>query len=166
LDKIIDMQTKTLRIFVYEYNAVEELPGEDQQLVFAAREAAGKAYAPYSAFYVGAGLLLANNEIFRGNNQENASFPNGLCAERVALFYANATYPDVPVKAVAVTAANSRGLIDGPVMPCGSCRQALFEAQHRFGKSIRIILDGKKKIQVFEGIENLLPFAFRPESLD
>jgi cytidine deaminase len=165
LSKIIGMETKELRIFVYEYKSVDELPGEDQKLVKAAREAAKNAYAPYSRFYVGAALLLENNEIFSGNNQENAAYPAGLCAERVALFYANATYPDVAVKTLAVTATNLESIVDGPVKPCGSCRQALAEAEYRFGKPIRIILDGKKKIHVLDGIKDLLPFAFKPESL-
>jgi cytidine deaminase len=142
------------------------LPEADQELVLAAREASGRAFAPYSRFNVGAALLLENNEVITGNNQENAASPTGLCAERVALFYANATYPDIAVKAMAVTATNNNGLVDGPVKPCGSCRQAMVESEVRYKKTIRIILDGKKKIQVFEGVENLLPFAFKPESLD
>ena len=160
------MRTKELRIFVYEYNTVWDLPEEDQKLVFAAREASCDAYAPYSRFRVGAALLLDNQKIVSGNNQENAAFSVGLCAERVALFYAGATNPGVPVKTMAVTAFTHEGLIENPVKPCGSCRQALYETEHRFTKPIRMILDGKKKIQVFDGIENLLPFAFKPESLD
>jgi cytidine deaminase len=160
------MQTKELRIFVYECTTIGDLPPEDQKLVLAARETVWKGYAPYSQFYVGAALLLENKEIFKGNNQENAAFTNGLCAERVALFYANATYPDVPVRALAVTAANQEGITEEPVKPCGSCRQALYEAEVRFEKPIHIILDGKKKIQVIEGMENLLPFAFKPDLPD
>lgn len=160
------MRTKELRIFVYEYNTVWDLPEADQQLVMAAREAAKDAYAPYSGFSVGAALRLADGKIVSGNNQENAAFPTGLCAERVALFYAHATYPGLSVKAIAVTASNKSGLVDGPVSPCGSCRQALIESEVRYGEPIRIILDGKKKIQVFEDTGNLLPFAFKPESLD
>lgn len=160
------MRTKELRIFVYEYPTVWDLPESDQKLVLAARDASQKAFAPYSRFKVGAAILLDNGETVSGNNQENAASPTGLCAERVALFYANATYSDVPVKAMAVTAFNSQGLVKGPVKPCGSCRQALMETEVRFKHSIRIILDGKKKLQVFEGVDNLLPFAFKPESLD
>ena len=166
MDKITEMRTKELRIFVYEYTTVSELPEEDQALVNAAREAAKSAYAPYSGFYVGAALKLENGEIVKGNNQENAAFPTGLCAERVALFYANATYPNASVKSIAVTASSHNEILDGPVRPCGSCRQALSEAEVRFSKPIKVILDGKKKIQVFEGVDSLLPFAFKPESLD
>lgn len=160
------MRTKELRIFVYEYSSVWDLPEADQQLVLAAREAAQGAFAPYSGFFVGAALRLSDGKIIIGNNQENAAFPTGLCAERVALFYAHASNPDKAVKALAVTAANKNGLIEGPVSPCGSCRQALIESEVRYGEPIRIILDGKKKIQVFEDVGTLLPFAFKPESLD
>jgi len=160
------MQTKELRILVAEYESVEELPEADRELVLAAREAAQKAYAPYSKFLVGAALRLENGVVFRGNNQENASFTTGLCAERVTLFYANAAYPEVPVKTLAITAENSQGLIANPVKPCGSCRQAMVETESRFRQPMRIILDGKSKVQVFEGVDNLLPFAFKPDSLD
>lgn len=160
------MRTKELRIFVYEYNSVWDLPEADQQLVLAARDASQNAFAPYSGFFVGAALRLEDGKIISGNNQENAAFPTGLCAERVALFYAHANYPSLPVKALAVTASNSSGIVEGPVSPCGSCRQALIESEVRYKQPIRIILDGKKKIQVFEDVGNLLPFAFKPESLD
>jgi cytidine deaminase len=160
------MRTKELRILVYEYSTIWDLPDADQKLVLAAREASGRAFAPYSQFNVGAALLLTNGVTITGNNQENAAFPTGLCAERVALFYAHATYPDAGVKAMAVTATNSSGPVEGPVKPCGSCRQAMVETEVRYKQPIRVILDGKKKIQVFEGVENLLPFAFKPESLD
>lgn len=166
LDKITKMRTKEVRIFVYEYDAVSELPEEDQKLLKAARKAAKFAYAPYSGFSVGAALKLENGDIVKGNNQENAAFPTGLCAERVALFYANATYPHLSVKSIAVTASSHDEIVDGPVRPCGSCRQALSEAEVRFKQPIKVILDGKKKIQIFEGVDSLLPFAFKPESLD
>jgi cytidine deaminase len=129
----------------------------------ACREAALNAYAPYSKFHVGAAVLLANNEIITGNNQENAAYSTTLCAERVALFYANSIYKDIPVTAIAVTASTSHGITHEPVKPCGSCRQALMETEVRFGRAIRIILDGRNKIQVFDGVENLLPFAFKPD---
>lgn len=160
------MRTKELRIFVYEYNSVVDLPEADQQLVYAAREASQHAFARYSKFFVGAALRLADGTVVTGNNQENAAYPTGLCAERVALFYAHAQYPDQAVKSIAITASNERGIVDGPVAPCGSCRQVMIEAEVRFRTPIRIILDGKQKIHVFENTGHLLPFAFRPESLD
>jgi cytidine deaminase len=109
--------------------------------------------------------MLANGEVIKGKNQENADFTDGLCAERVALFYAHAIYPNVAVKALAVTAKNLNGLIAGPAQPCGSCRQVLVETEFRFNQPIRLILDGAEKIMVIEGADNLLPFAFKPGSL-
>jgi cytidine deaminase len=159
------MQKRVYQIVTEEYDSVAGLPETDQQLIAAAREASEKAYAPYSKFNVGAAVLLANGEIIRGNNQENADFTDGLCAERVALFFAHATYPDVAVKALAVTAKNRGKLLAGPTQPCGSCRQVLIETESRFRQSIRLILDGAEKIMVLDGADSLLPFAFKPDSL-
>jgi cytidine deaminase len=103
--------------------------------------------------------------IIKGNNQENADFTDGLCAERVALFYAHANFPDVAVEALAVTAKTVHGLIPGPAQPCGSCRQVLIETESRYKQPIRLILDGAKKIMVLNGSDNLLPFAFKPDQL-
>ncbi|WP_319269622.1 cytidine deaminase [uncultured Draconibacterium sp.] len=160
------MRRKELRIKVCEYDAVEELPESDQELLLAARKASNNAYAPYSKFCVGAALLLENGEIIAGSNQENADFTDGLCAERVALFYANSTYPDQAVKAIAVTAKNANGIVEFPAQPCGSCRQVLVETEVRYSKQIRIIMDGQKYIQVLDGADNLLPFAFKPSDLE
>ena len=160
------MQTKEIKILVYEFDSISELSKLDRKLVLEARQAAKNAYAPYSGFHVGAALLLANDEILSGNNQENSTFTVGLCAERVTLFYANANFPNVEVKSLALTAKNENGYINSTVSPCGACRQALLETETRFKKQIRIILDGKNKIKVFDGVENLLPFAFKPGLLD
>ena len=159
------MHKKTYQIFADEYENLSELTEVDRQLILKAREASENAYAPYSNFLVGAAVLLANGEIIKGNNQENADFTDGLCAERVALFYAHATYPNIAVEALAVTAKNSNGLIAGPAQPCGSCRQVLVETESRYKQPIRLILDGAEKIMVFNGADNLLPFAFKPGSL-
>lgn len=160
------MRKKELQIFVYECDTVLELSESDQELIFAAREASNNAYAPYSKFMVGAALMLENEKLIKGNNQENADFTDGLCAERVALFYANANYPDSKVEAMAITAKNLKGLVKEPAQPCGSCRQALVEAETRFNHPIRLILDGAKKIMIVENAESLLPFAFKPDALD
>ena len=159
------MHKRTYQIFADEYETLSELREVDRQLILKAREASENAYAPYSNFLVGAAVLLANGEIIKGNNQENADFTDGLCAERVALFYAHATYPNIAVEALAVTAKNINGLIAGPAQPCGSCRQVLVETEARFKKPIRLILDGAEKIMVLNGADNLLPFAFKPGSL-
>jgi len=157
------MRKREIKITVAEYDTLGELPEEDRNLVLASREALKTAYAPYSGFNVGASILLENGEIINGNNQENSVFTNGLCAERVALFYANSKFPDVPVKTIAVSAANKNGLVMEPVKPCGACRQALVETEIRFKHSIRIVLDGKNKTLVFENVQELLPFAFKPD---
>lgn len=159
------MHKRVYQIFADEYEKLTDLPEADQMLIKIARESSENAYAPYSNFSVGAAVLLKNGEIIKGNNQENADFTDGLCAERVALFFAHATYPNVAVEALAVTAKNSSGLIAGPAQPCGSCRQVLIETESRFKYPIRLILDGAEKIMVLNGADNLLPFAFKPGSL-
>jgi cytidine deaminase len=130
-----------------------------------ARRITGQAYAPYSGFHVGAAVLLGNGLIVSGNNQENSAYPSGLCAERVALFYANANYPDSEVKTIAISAAKNGVLVNEPVKPCGSCRQALAETEVRFGTPIRIILDGQDSILVLNGVESLLPLSFSKKAL-
>lgn len=160
------MRKKELRIMVNEYDAVVELPEYDQKLLLAARKASDNAYAPYSKFCVGAALLLENGKVITGSNQENADFTDGLCAERVALFYANSTYPRQSVKAIAITAKNAHGIVEQPAQPCGSCRQVMVETESRYGNQIRIILEGRKHIHVLEGADNLLPFAFKPEDME
>jgi cytidine deaminase len=160
------MHKRVYQILADEYEKLTDLPEADQKLILIARESSKNAYAPYSKFFVGAAVLLANGEIIKGNNQENADYTDGLCAERVALFYAHATYPNVAVDALAVTAKNINGLIAGPAQPCGSCRQVLVETESRFNQPIRLILDGAEKIIVLNGADNLLPFAFKPGSLD
>lgn len=166
LNKLNKMRSREIKIEFKEFESIEELSSQDQSLILAAREAADKAYAPYSRFNVGAAVLLDNNEVILGNNQENADFTDGLCAERVALFYAHAKYPGVAANTIAVTAKNSKGVIIESAQPCGSCRQVMVETEFRFRKPIRILLDGKDGIQLLEGADNLLPLAFKPASLD
>lgn len=165
MGKTKTMHKRVIQIIADEYNKLSDLPADDQKLILTARESSGNAYAPYSKFYVGAAVLLANGEVIKGNNQENADFTDGLCAERVALFYAHAVYPNVAIEALAVTAKNLNGLIPGPAQPCGSCRQVLVESESRFNHPIRLILDGAEKILVLNGADNLLPFAFKPDQL-
>src|SRR5690554_4994336 len=98
------METQNISIKISKYTSLEELSKEERQLIETAREIAGKAYAPYSHFQVGAALLLENGEVVSGSNQENAAYPSGLCAERVALFWAGTHYPDIPIKAMAIAA--------------------------------------------------------------
>lgn len=142
------------------YHEKQELPEADQRLIDRAIAAAGRAYAPYSRFHVGAAVLLQNNLIVEGNNQENAAYPSGLCAERVALFYASASHPEVPVVAIAIVAMREEKLTENPVTPCGSCRQAFMETEVRFNNPIRVIMHGTAQTLVVDTTKSLLPFKF------
>ena len=159
------MKTTEIKIVVYEFENIGELPENDQRLLIEARRITALAYAPYSGFHVGAAILLENGMIITGNNQENSAYPSGLCAERVALFYANANYPDSKVKTIAISAAKNGILVNESVKPCGSCRQALAETEVRFETPIRIILDGQDSILVLHGVESLLPLSFSKKDL-
>lgn len=140
---------------------LEELSTEEQHLIELAIEATSRSYAPYSHFCVGAALLLNNGVEVMGCNQENAAYPAGLCAERTALFAAGVQYPDVPVRTLAIAARNTQGeLQQEPVSPCGSCRQVLIETETRFGQPVRILLYGRNRIYVMDGIKNLMPLSF------
>lgn len=160
------METKKIEIVYSSYQSLDELSQDDAYLIAKAREVSFNAWAPYSNFYVGAAVQLENGKIVTGNNQENAASPSGLCAERVALFSANANFPNSPVKAIAISAANGKGIVDNPVTPCGSCLQALLECEMRFDAPIRIILDGKSEILIVEGVGKMLPFFFSPKSIE
>ncbi len=164
-EKSIKMKTTEIRFLIYEFQSIGELPENDQLLIQEARKITAWAYAPYSGFHVGAAVLLGNGQIITGNNQENSAYPSGLCAERVALFYANANYPDSEVKTIAVSAANDGILVSEPVKPCGSCRQVMAEAEMRFNHPIRVILDGQDSILVLNGVEILLPLSFSKKDL-
>lgn len=138
--------------------ATSALEAEDAQLERLASEVAEQAYAPYSQFRVGAAALLENGEIVTGSNQENAAYPSGLCAERTALFYAGAQYPDVPVKTLAIVASNKEGRV-AMITPCGACRQVLTEVAQRF-HPFRVLLCGRDETIIIEDNRLLLPFAF------
>lgn len=145
----------------YRIYALDELPEESRKLVDAALEATRRSYAPYSHFYVGAAVLLDNGVIVTGNNQENVAFPSGLCAERTALFYANAQYPEVSVKALAIVARDSAGKVtQAPISPCGACRQVMLETENRFGKPMQVLLASAEEVIVVERASALLPLAF------
>lgn len=143
----------------------DELSGDDLRLVTAAKEAVSRAYVPYSQFHVGAAALLENGEVICGSNQENAAYPSGTCAERTALFYAGARYPDVAVKALAVAAYNKGQFLAAPIPPCGACRQVILETEMRSGHPLRILLYGTAGTYVTEGISNLLPLVFTSENM-
>jgi cytidine deaminase len=149
-----------IHINIEEFKSPDELSDEEQQLIERAIQTAGDAYAPYSEFRVGACLLLDDGTIVNGNNQENVAYPDGQCAERVALFAANASYPESSVKILALAAIYQDKLLDRPVYPCGSCRQALLECENRFNQPVRILMYGKTGIHVANSIRDLLPLSF------
>ncbi len=160
------MEKKEIATIYQEFNNFEELPSEYRILVDAAKNAAKNAYAPYSDFHVGAAVQLENGLIVTGNNQENAAYPSGLCAERVAVFAAASQNPGVAFKVIAVTGYSSNYEVNTPVSPCGSCRQVIAEYEHLYGKPITVVLTGKSgKVVVFSSSESLLPFSFDGDKL-
>jgi cytidine deaminase len=160
------MQQKELRFLYEEYASEAELPEADAVLLQAAREVTVYAYAPYSNFRVGAAARLANGTIVTGTNQENASFPAGICAERTLLSAAAAQYPGVAIETLAISYRNEKGTSDRPISPCGICRQSLQESEQRTGRPIRLVLGGMSgKIIVILRAAELLPFGFTAEEL-
>mgnify|MGYP003828742389 CR=1 FL=1 len=148
------------------YNSSAELEPGDKELLEKARQAVSSSHAPYSRYHVGAAARLANGSVFLGSNQENISFPAGLCAERVAVFAAASAFPDVPVSAIAVTAKADTFEVSEPVSPCGLCRQAIVEYEMKFGNRIRLILGGQNgKVFIVEGMGTLLPLTFQEKGL-
>lgn len=160
------MKTFRIETVITEYSGPEEMPEMERTLLEKAREVSKAAYAPYSEFQVGAALLLENGVIVTGNNQENVAYPSGLCAERVAIYAAGANYPDVPVKAIAVSCRSERFPVHAPLSPCGACRQAMSEYEQRWDKPIQVILGGEKgHVHVIGSIKELLPLVFEAKEL-
>lgn len=160
------METIT-RPFSYQcYEQGEALPAEDAALLREARQATRQAYAPYSHFQVGAAVRLSNGVTVTGANQENASFPAGICAERSVLATAASAYPGVPVAALAVSFDHKERKSDHPISPCGICRQSLLEYEQRYRNPIRIILGGLEgKVYVIGSVSVLLPLSFSADDL-
>ena len=148
------------------FDSINNLNSEDQTLLTAAINAINNAYAPYSNFYVGAAVLLENGKIITGNNQENAAYPSGLCAERVAIFYASSQYPGIKIKSIAVSANSKKYNINYPIAPCGSCRQAISEYEVKMDSPIRLIMFGESgEIYISPSISNLLHLMFSSKNL-
>lgn len=145
---------------IIEHCQLDELTADDRQLVECALKATHNAYAEYSHFYVGAAARLADGTVVVGANQENAAFPSGLCAERTAIFAAQANHPDQPVVALAIAACNDKGLLDRPVSPCGACRQVILGVEDRYGLPIHILLYGKSGVYSVRSARDLLPLSF------
>jgi cytidine deaminase len=153
--------------FSYEvYNAIDELNEDDRYLLNKAQEATQNAWAPYSRFRVGAVARLKSGAIVMGANQENASYPAGICAERVLLSSAGASYPGDPVETMAVSYEGDGVVSDHPISPCGICRQTLQEFEHRTQHPVRLILAGKTgKVYIIPSAGMLLPLAFTGDEL-
>jgi len=159
------IRTKNITFSYQEYETHEELNEEDRNLVMSARESASSAYAPYSKFRVGAAVLLENGTIVCGANVENAAFPSGICAERNALSNSISNYQNDKPVAIAIASLSEDGINEDPPAPCGNCRQVIAEEEVRTGKKIRIILSGRNKTLIIEGIDNLLPLQFNRNNL-
>ncbi len=156
------MKNEKISIDYQSFNSFEELLSTDRMLVEKALEATKNAYAPYSEFYVGAALQLKNGEIILGSNQENEAYPSGLCAERVALFYAGSEYPQEEVTALAVIAKSDKTPLLEAVTPCGACRQVMHQTQLRQKKSFKIILAHENGSGfIFGSADALLPLSFQ-----
>jgi cytidine deaminase len=159
--------TKENYQFEYEvYDSIDDLSEEDKWLLDEAREVTQYAYAPYSRFHVGAVARLNNGEIVSGTNQENASFPAGICAERALLATASSLYPKAAIETMAISYFNHAGESNRPISPCGICRQALQEHTEKTRSSIRLILGGMNgKVFVIPHSEMLLPISFTSKDL-
>jgi len=158
------MKTKKVHIAFQSFNSLNELSEIDQKLAAKAVSACAKAYAPFSNFQVGAALLLENNKIVIGSNQENSAYPSGLCAERVALFHAGAQYPGVAIVTLVITARSPLKKLNFVVNPCGGCRQVMLESTMRQDKPFKIIMVGEDgQGYIFDSAYDLLPLSFKFE---
>lgn len=155
------MKNIKIEINLEVFESVSELPVSIQKLMDKAHQARKNAYAPYSRFGVGAALQLETGEIVTGNNQENAAYPSGLCAERVAVFYAGSQYPNMIVSAMALTAGSFKKTTTSPIPPCGACRQVLAEYEVKQEQPIEIYFMGESgKVVKSNSVKDLLPLIF------
>ena len=151
----------TIETHLEVFDSISELPKDIQKIMNKAHEACENAYAPYSHFKVGAALQLASGEIILGNNQENAAFPSGLCAERVAVFHAGAMHPDANITSLAITARSLKQVITTPIPPCGACRQALAEYEVKQKTPMAVYFMGETgKVVKANSVKDLLPLIF------
>lgn len=159
------MESGNIHISYKKYDTIDELPAADQQLVKDAKALAKTAYAPYSGFRVASVALMSDGSIVRGTNQENASYPIGLCAERVLLAAASSVAPRQSIQTIAITYESDTVDTSAPVAPCGICRQSLLEFESRFGQPMRILLAADQEIVEFASVSLLLPLGFKPHHL-
>ena len=166
LKEIFDMKENKYEFRYQVYDDITELSEQDAWLLNEAKAITDQAYAPYSNFHVGAVAMLANGEVVAGTNQENASYPVGICAERVLLGSVATLHQNVEVRSIAISYSSDSIKSNHPISPCGMCRQALLEYETRLKKPIRLILGGMEgKIQIIKTASLLLPFAFTSDEL-
>jgi len=159
------IKTNNISFSYKEYETFNDLDESDRELIFAARNSAENAYAPYSQFSVGAAIRLESGTIVSGANIENAAFPSGICAERSAFASSISNYPGDKPSVIAIAAKTADGFTEDPIPPCGNCRQVIAEEESRTGKHIRIILSGKTKTLIIDNIGCLLPLQFNKKNL-
>ncbi|MBF00136.1 cytidine deaminase [Flavobacterium coralii] len=160
------MEKLTITSTFNVYQSADELPEDVKDLMQQAVEVRKTSYAPYSHFHVGAAALLDNGRVVLGSNQENAAYPSGLCAERVAVFQAGAVYPDAKIIKIAISAAAEDKVVDSPIPPCGSCRQAIAEYESKQETPVEIYFMGETgKVYHSPSLQNLLPLVFESKYL-
>jgi cytidine deaminase len=160
------MKLKEIIVRVEEYDDVSQCLAEDRELIDSARSVLQNSYSPYSLYRVGAAARLENGLLITGTNQENVAYPSGICAERVALFYAQSNHPGIAVTSLAISACSDQFPVSDPVTPCGACRQVIAEYETLQDRNIRIIMTGETgKVYVSQGIGNLMPLMFRADKL-
>lgn len=143
------------------FDSKEELSADLLDIMNQAIEIRKKAYAPYSKFRVGCAILLDNGKIVLGSNQENAAYPSGLCAERVAIFQAGAIYPEAKIIKMAISATSDEKPVLAPIPPCGACRQSIAEYEFKQETPIEIYFTGESgEVYKSDSLKNLLPFLF------
>lgn len=155
------MKKQKIEIQLEVFETISELPKDIQELMNKAQQARENAYAPYSLFKVGAAILMASGEITIGSNQENAAYPSGLCAERVAIFHTGALFPGEKITAMAITARSLNKSLSEPIAPCGACRQSMAEYEQKQKSPIAIYFMGETgKIVKVASVMDLLPLGF------
>ncbi len=149
-----------------KYADAAELSQVDQQVIMQARKLTSNAYAPYSGFKVASVASTSDNNFIHGTNQENASYPIGLCAERVMLAAISSVAPDTVIKTICISYSSDKHPTNLPIAPCGICRQSLVEFESRFNQPIRLLLTGQSgDVFEFKSVSDLLPMAFKKQHL-
>ncbi len=160
------MEQKEFSLRYTCYDDSSEMKSEEVSLINQAKEAIKTSYSPYSKFAVGAAVKLANGQVVLGSNQENAAYPSGLCAERVALFAAAAQFPGVAIDSIAITVESPEHDTVGPIAPCGACRQVMIEYEHLHNSPMKVIMCGEQgSIVSVDKASSLLPFDFHADQL-